>query len=505
METNKILIETKNPEEQFEKHLNLEGNNKIIFSGIFGIGKTYFLKKFFNHPDKYNVVHLFPVNYSIASNEDIFKLIKFDILYEIIVEKEYNIENDYNSIIEKIDLYDIYGFVNHNLGFLLAYLLHFIPNIGKASSNFAEKTKKLWDKYKSKSQESENQEDLLLQISDFVNKTENHYLLENDIIVSIIDEALKNLKQDDNSDNKKENILIIDDLDRVDPEHIFRLLNIFSANTDDDENSKYKRFFFDKVIFVLDIQNVRNIFHSRYGSATDFSGYIDKFYSYEVFDYDNTSAISNNVNEILNTITTSEKYNAVFSFQNDSSDIERLTSVILTSLIKNNALNLRTLLKLSGKEYTISLYQITFKKHVQHQNWQITIFLIFDFLKSIFGSYDGMINALGKCIKDINIDTYRFNLNWYAGMLLVVLDYDKHNFRDNSSNNEFYIYHCEELNLTFQYTIRESHSFRESQYNGNINKVINQQEEEVELGLKIFFHLLHKAFVKINDLQNRIA
>ena len=205
---NKTLIETTAPAKEFEQHLNLIGNEKIIFSGIFGIGKTYFLKQFFNQPEKYNVVHLFPVNYTIATNEDIFKLIKYDILYDLIVEKGYDdIENDYNSISKKVDFYDIYGFINYNYVFLFAYLLHFIPTIGKASSNFAEKTKKHWDKYMAKSEEIEGQDDLVKQISDFVNKTEKHYLLENDIIVTIIDEALKKLKQTNESDIKKKNIL----------------------------------------------------------------------------------------------------------------------------------------------------------------------------------------------------------------------------------------------------------------------------------------------------------
>jgi predicted ATPase len=31
----------------FKKHLEQENNSSIIFSGIFGIGKTYFIKKFF--------------------------------------------------------------------------------------------------------------------------------------------------------------------------------------------------------------------------------------------------------------------------------------------------------------------------------------------------------------------------------------------------------------------------------------------------------------------------
>ena len=34
---------------KFEEHLNIQGNSRIIFSGKFGIGKTYFLNEFFEN------------------------------------------------------------------------------------------------------------------------------------------------------------------------------------------------------------------------------------------------------------------------------------------------------------------------------------------------------------------------------------------------------------------------------------------------------------------------
>jgi len=53
----------------------------------------------------------------------------------------------------------------------------------------------------------------------------------------------------------KKSVLIIDDLDRIDPEHIFRILNVFSAHFDITEDGKNK-FDFDKIILVCDIQNI---------------------------------------------------------------------------------------------------------------------------------------------------------------------------------------------------------------------------------------------------------
>src|ERR1700754_2660453 len=87
-------------EKKFIEHLKIKDNERIIFSGKFGHGKTTFLEYFFEEDKQkinfkneisYNVIKLFPVNYSIASNEDIFKYIKYDIILEML-RKEYKVE-----------------------------------------------------------------------------------------------------------------------------------------------------------------------------------------------------------------------------------------------------------------------------------------------------------------------------------------------------------------------------------------------------------------------------
>ena len=80
-------IETKGMMEQFQAHLNNTNNQRIIFSGCFGSGKTTFLNNFFNDPaqqEKYYVCKLFPVNYVTSTNKDIYELIKFDILIQLL-------------------------------------------------------------------------------------------------------------------------------------------------------------------------------------------------------------------------------------------------------------------------------------------------------------------------------------------------------------------------------------------------------------------------------------
>src|SRR4051812_17546947 len=77
------------PSNEFTQHLNIPVNERIIFSAKFGMGKTTFLKWYFAQDDakeKFNCIHLFPVNYSIAGNEDIFRYIKYDVIVELLKE-----------------------------------------------------------------------------------------------------------------------------------------------------------------------------------------------------------------------------------------------------------------------------------------------------------------------------------------------------------------------------------------------------------------------------------
>ncbi|MGX7835563.1 hypothetical protein ACWKSR_10475, partial [Campylobacter fetus subsp. venerealis] len=79
-----MKFELEIPKKQFLAHLDLKNNYRIIFSGGFGTGKTYFLDDFFKEHVKYEAIHIYPVNYSVSSNEDIFELIKYDILFKLL-------------------------------------------------------------------------------------------------------------------------------------------------------------------------------------------------------------------------------------------------------------------------------------------------------------------------------------------------------------------------------------------------------------------------------------
>ncbi len=76
--------------------------------------------------------------------------------------------------------------------------------------------------------------------------------------ISNINEILGRLKKD--TDNLK-TVLLIDDFDRIDPEHTFRLLNIFASQCDP-QSLRGMKFNFDHVIIVCDVNNIRYFFPS---------------------------------------------------------------------------------------------------------------------------------------------------------------------------------------------------------------------------------------------------
>ncbi len=81
---------------------------------------------------------MFPVNYSVATNEDIFRFLKYDIIIEFL-RKEIEHEFFEFTFLEKID-----WFIYRNLQKILANILSFIPKV----SHSMESLKPAFDKIK---------------------------------------------------------------------------------------------------------------------------------------------------------------------------------------------------------------------------------------------------------------------------------------------------------------------------------------------------------------------
>lgn len=396
--------------ENFNEFLSKEDNQDIIFSAPFGTGKTHFLKNIFaSDPDvlkNYNIIHLFPVNYTVASNDDIFELIKYDILFEQKRKYSYSLGGESGNDLGK--LLAIQSFLENDFKPLnfLKNLLKKSGLVNKAPFEIYDLFKEEYYKYKKYEKEIEtNIEEKT--IFDFINETERTIRLKQiDAISNLICEANERIRKQ----GGKSNILIIDDLDRIDPEHIFRIINIFSAHRDYETN--LHKFDFDKVILVCDIDNIRKIYEHKYGIGVDFSGYISKFVSKEIFFYNVKSYLNNALDLVLqNTYYKgTENYdhiytNEYFDFSNKQliriNEYYRFFKFYLNHLIDNGSLNIRDLTKI--KEFEIKNIEFSDSSGNKYSSIDYPILILCDYLDTLFGGrkrfFNYLVNSNNKGVK----------------------------------------------------------------------------------------------------------
>jgi len=283
--------------DKFEQHIDDDFNERILFSAPFGSGKSTFLKSYFeNHPE-YLVLKLYPVNYSIAQNQDVFELIKYDLLYELLDKfpEDVQLNSEQYSWLLVSQMYLLHQMkIEQPLKLLMKAAKTFagapplpeediIDAVTSVIGDFSE--------YKSKLNATE-----IDQLNRFVKSFKNkkghiHELDSNSELIIDLLGRVQNSRAKPNVQDEEEpemvvpkTVLLIDDLDRLDPEHVFRLFNIFSAHYD--EVNETNKFGFDKIIFVCDINNIQQMFAHKYGISAEFNGYIDKFYSSEIFRFD---------------------------------------------------------------------------------------------------------------------------------------------------------------------------------------------------------------------------
>lgn len=306
------LIENGDSKKDFSTHLEDHKNQKILFSAPFGEGKSTFLKYFFEqNEDKYEVFKVFPVNYSVASNEDIFRYIKADILFQMMgkgvkfKEKEFSTELTAQQ------------YVVSNFGQIAKSLLKAGLSISSKTEgivkaiNEIEKLIAGFETFKS-GLEQDDESQALKYIEELYEQEGS--IFEDNFYTQLIRELVEQLK------SQKETVLIIDDLDRMDPDHIFRILNVISAHCDtyNIQGEEFQnKFGFDKIIVVCDIKNITSIFEHRYGEKVDFDGYINKFYSSGIFEFDSQYIINQFFGEIENELDSkrSDYTNAIKLFK----------------------------------------------------------------------------------------------------------------------------------------------------------------------------------------------
>lgn len=329
----------------FDSFLDIENNSRVFFSGQFGIGKTYFLNEFFEQQkEKYDVFHLYPINYQINGNEDILELIKYDILIELL-KKNVNIlkENKVDGIKDSSLLF--YSWIKKRLSInsILQSTISFgescselsIDPVSTSLGKLGRPLKELLEidkEFQEFKEEHKGGEKTL--VKKYTEQIKAKNISETDYLSHLLNEKIILQKGD------KKSILVLDDLDRIDPEHVFRILNVLSAYFEKEHENKFG---FDIIIVVADYRNLKNFFHHKYGMETDFSGYMDKFFTISPYYFDNKKAVFDRIEEISKSIKNEEPN--LNSAIGDSGYIKLFLWHIFSQAIDSEIMNLRSLLK----------------------------------------------------------------------------------------------------------------------------------------------------------------
>ncbi|WP_114752013.1 P-loop NTPase fold protein [Pleomorphovibrio marinus] len=382
------------PKKQFKEHLAIPNNQRIIFSGAFGTGKTYFLNRYFEKHEQYEAIHIYPVNYSVASNEDIFELIKYDILFKLL-EKGL----DFGEV--KIDKGTFLPFfLKNHATEIIPSLLGVIPKVGGSMKDIAKGLIDLNNRFEKEFKEANlTNKDRIISYLETFSKNQGS-IKEEDFFTQLICGLVGQLKE-----KGKEIVLIIDDLDRIDPEHIFRIMNVLAAHVDIKKDSDQNKFDFDKIILVCDIENIRKIFSNRYGADVDFSGYIDKFYSRSLFHYDLSGEVVKNIDSVFQSviINNGRSEMRLAEYRNDGSTI--IIKYIILACLQYNLIPIRVLKRiLSGSSALKSrrFWKEGDGKSIDSE--EIELIKVVDFLSYLFQGYQSLVSKLdfliGRDIKN---------------------------------------------------------------------------------------------------------
>lgn len=253
-----------------------ESESRIIFSAKFGDGKSYFLNEFMKSYNEkkndYYFITLHPVNYVVEENRDVIEYIKRDILFQLIKDNRiYDFKEGYDKIFDAV--------CN---GESLLKLADFAASIISV--------KGLKEGYKalkglvSTIDEKRKVQDVLHVVDDYLNGFygKSGSISECDAFTYLIQKSLERMMA--------KSVLIIEDLDRIDPAHLFRIMNVLSSQVDNPYYSEIphgNKFGFDKIILVMDYEIAKHLFHHFYGKEANYEGYMNKFlntlpYSYSI-------------------------------------------------------------------------------------------------------------------------------------------------------------------------------------------------------------------------------
>jgi len=320
-------------------YIHLQHNQRSILSAKFGNGKTTLLKQFQEkYKNEYEFFVLQPVNYAVGSNEDVFEYIKRDILLQM---SDKGLLNPIN-----LDEVEAAFFTWDNISDLIGFLLSMSP-AGERAAKLWEKFKPLVDRAKKINDEYEDLKHDIEKYAGFFKKQKGG-IYEHDAYTILIEKALEVVRSRTSAAGcdfiKNKTMLIVEDMDRIDPAHLFRILNVFGAHIDTDANRN--KFGFSNILLVLDTDTTEHIFHHFYGEKANYEGYISKFITHNTYRFDIRAAAEKELTDFLmfkckmsedmiaNTVIYKDSYNEVKLY-----DYIRTLSVRKIASILNNIEN----------------------------------------------------------------------------------------------------------------------------------------------------------------------
>lgn len=383
-----LKLEYPNFANDFKKHLNDPLNSRILFTAPFGSGKSTFLREFFESDKgtEYVTIKLYPVHYAVATNEDVFELIKFDILSELLIRYPELIEEEKEKFSTALKA-QVFLLQHKGADNFVGSIVSVASKTGKSLIDILTAIKKL--KLDFKQFETEIDRPEYKSLEDYLNRFSEQQggVHEMDDVSHHIFKLLARLKESDSEQQQRKTVLIIDDLDRLDPEHIFRLFNIFSAHYD--SVTEQNKFGFDNVIFVCDIQNIKRMYFHRYGKGVDFSGYMDKFYSSRPFQFDSKFNVINQIDRFL-MLKPLEGHEKIIKSLESGSSFGAYRRLLMISLIYSDCISLRTLDQ--SKPYTVrdvfNLEPSGSRYAISYPSTYVPFLLLVDYLRSFTPDLD---------------------------------------------------------------------------------------------------------------------
>ncbi len=274
-----------------------EKESRMIFSAKFGDGKSYFLHELVDSYDSkkndYYFVILHPVNYVIEDNKDIIEYIKRDILFQLIKDDkifDYKEGDDkaFDAVCNKESL---------------SKLVSFLRSIAPVPKTVFEKIKGLVDIIQTVRAKYQEQ-DIVKGVEDYLNGFYGMQgsISECDAFTMLIQKTLEH--------QMAQSVLIVEDLDRIDPAHLFRIMNVLSSQVDNPyyaDSANGNKFGFYKILLVMDYDMTRYIFHHFYGINANYEGYMNKFLESAPFGFSITEEAQRQVRERIQGVLQTEQ------------------------------------------------------------------------------------------------------------------------------------------------------------------------------------------------------